>query len=590
MIGAPAVSHTGSCQQATKVQTTQRSNAQETSDERRRLRGPKLVAARLVYLALLFLAVGLFIAGIRVFYHAMALGSIGSRLVYNGAGETLIIPVPGMSAAEAGLVEGDMLLKVGAVDVHAWHGREELTRLILGPIGTTVALTVRAPDGRMRELLVSRDVRGIDQLGLPVGAYSLLLTVLGALVFLGYAIPALIIFARKADDWLAMFVSLTLIVLGGAVSDVYGVFRVFRPEWTWAANILLFLFGFAVVLLFYVFPDGRFVPPWARIVVPVAALWGAIQLLPPPFAPMAWPFGLGILPSAVLYGGGVLTQIYRYRRVSGVAERQQTKWVVFGMAVAVGGALVYAVPRTVFVSLQEPTAATFRYQLVGQGLQSLALLAFPIGLTFSILRYRLYDIDLIINRTLVYVPLTAILAGLLAVASDLSKGVVETFLGRNPDSSVILTTLIIVAAFDPIKSWLQNLVDKYFKEAPNPQKRLQAFGKKIEKRVLRLEEEDLLRQLLEETATAFQTNGAAIFRGDQTLFEAARFWDGKAEIRIPLATTPSVPGHGELALGVRKNGAGYSLRDRRTLEQVCQTVARAIEQDHPPASLSPPSH
>ena len=97
----------------------------------------------------------------------------------------------------------------------------------------------------------------------------------------------------------------------------------------------------------------------------------------------------------------------------------------------------------------------------------LLLSLIPISLMIAILRYRLWGIDLLINRTLVYVPLTAILAGIFAACISLSQKLSAALTGQQSDAATVLTTLIVVAAFDPLKHGLQQLVDKRFKETPD---------------------------------------------------------------------------------------------------------------------------
>src|SRR5207244_3938232 len=104
----------------------------------------------------------------------------------------------------------------------------------------------------------------------------------------------------------------------------------------------------------------------------------------------------------LLLGG----QVYRYRRVSGVTQRLQTKWVVFCFMVYIVGNSVADLPVLVFPSLHLDQPSSL-YSLVLLFLNTFLLLSIPLSLGIAILRYRLYDIDIIIKRTLVYGVLTA---------------------------------------------------------------------------------------------------------------------------------------------------------------------------------------
>jgi hypothetical protein len=109
-------------------------------------------------------------------------------------------------------------------------------------------------------------------------------------------------------------------------------------------------------------------------------------------------FGIGV---------GIFSQIYRYIRVSNRAQRQQTKWIVFGVTAAVGIFI-----GLVIISSRSPSGDNYNFlgEVIGNIVFSGVVLLIPLSIGFSILRYRLYDIDFLINRTLVYAILTALLA------------------------------------------------------------------------------------------------------------------------------------------------------------------------------------
>ena len=114
---------------------------------------------------------------------------------------------------------------------------------------------------------------------------------------------------------------------------------------------------------------------------------------------------LNAVLSASIVGALVFAQGYRYKRVSNAAERQQTKWVVFGTVAALGG---YGLFTALDLLLQSAMLAS----LLGNTAFFVLMLLIPISIAVAVLRHRLYDIDLIINRTLVYGLLTATLVSL----------------------------------------------------------------------------------------------------------------------------------------------------------------------------------
>jgi hypothetical protein len=155
----------------------------------------------------------------------------------------------------------------------------------------------------------------------------------------------------------------------------------------------------------------------------------------------------------------VIVQLYRYRRVSSPIERQQTKWVVFGIAtpatVFVGATILYLI----FPVLAEPSSL---YLVAYDVVSTFLLLIIPLSFGFAMLRSRLWDIDVIINRTLVYGTLTALLAlvyvGLIVALQFLLRGIIS----QDNGVAIVLSTLTIAALFQPLRRRLQAIIDRRF--------------------------------------------------------------------------------------------------------------------------------
>ena len=201
-----------------------------------------------------------------------------------------------------------------------------------------------------------------------------------------------------------------------------------------------------------------------------------------PFAPDDWEF----LPYVLLVSGlllaGVAAQVYRYRRVSTPAQRQQTKWVVFGFAAALGGYLAVILLPTVFTGLEPGTLAELAAAAATVGF----MLLIPLSLGLSILRYRLWDIDIVINRTLVYGTLSALLALVYSggvIGLQLAFRVVS---GQESQAAVVVSTLAVAALFVPLKRRTQATIDRrFYRKKYDAAKTLAAFSAKLrEKRNL----------------------------------------------------------------------------------------------------------
>lgn len=394
------------------------------------------------------------------------------------------------------------------------------------------------------------------------------------LVFLGVA---LVIFWRKSDDWMAMLVALMLVTFSIATfSDSLNKVGSSYPVLNPVAGLISQIGTASLFLFFYLFPNGRLVPRWTRWLLLLTfgmGLLGAIF----PDSP------LGENGPGVLLGLGsiVFVQVYRYWRVSGTDERQQTKWVVFGTAVAFGGfgALILLF-SLIGANPEGGRAPNVIVGMVSNAAFRIFLALIPISLMIAILRYRLWEIDILISRTLVYVPLTAIIAGIFAASITLSQKLFVAITGQTSDAAVVFTTLVVVAVFEPLKSGLQHLVDRRFKKTVDPVQELEKFSERVESIVEVMDAQKLARQLVAKAAAAFNADGGAIVLprdGEPSVVYSVGKWNGEAKLRVTLASEGNVVG--ELALAARRGGAQYGPRDRERLERLVGPVAHALALD-----------
>jgi hypothetical protein len=321
------------------------------------------------------------------------------------------------------LAEGAMIVAtVQAPSPDQWgmRGNEAVLALAWGTIGALIA--VRKPGNRIGWLLLALSL--INALQGVVDQYPVVASAVGS------PIPG--------GDW-ARWVS----------------------AWIWVIPSTGFL-----TFVPLIFPDGRLLSRrWcAAVVLGLAAmtvLVGTIVLSIRPFGPLtpaanvnpslgklgpmtAVGFGLYLAAAAT----GVGSVLLRYRRAAG-EEREQLKWVAYALVFVAIGAVA-------------GTSPLFIGQLFFMATVLLAALAVGI----AILRYRLYEIDLIINRTLVYGALSAILAGVYAASITLSQRIFMALTGDRSDAAIVLTTLILAATFTPMKTRLQTIVDRRVKPVP----------------------------------------------------------------------------------------------------------------------------
>ena len=174
-----------------------------------------------------------------------------------------------------------------------------------------------------------------------------------------------------------------------------------------------------------------------------------------------------------------MAQVYRYVRVSDATQRQQTKWVVFGVAVAVVGVLttIFTVGAAVDLPPQEVGP-----KMLSMLLMDAFMLAIPISIGIAVLRSRLFDIDVVINRTLVYGSLTATLAlgyfGGVAATQAIFR--VLTGQEQQPQLAIVISTLVIAALFNPLRRRIQSFIDRrFYRRKYDARKTLEAFSAKL---------------------------------------------------------------------------------------------------------------
>jgi len=296
----------------------------------------------------------------------------------------------------------------------------------------------------------------MQKFGFSVESYAVITLVITIITMLANLIVSGVIFWRKSDDWMALLVALTLVLVGTAyVTDVlqqsHSAWQLLAIALNIPGNGIMFLIG-------SLFPNGKFVPSWSRWLVIGWILSGiifaALRDLPSAylFDRLAW---LAIV--TCLVGG----QFYRYRYVSSFIERQQTKWVVFAVSILALVVVGLTLPGLIFPTFGQ--AGSF-YQLAIGPLYPFCVLLISLSIAIAILRYRLWDIDIIINRALVYGTLTVLLAlvyfGLIIGLQSLVRLLTGT-IAEQP-LVIVASTLTIAALFQPLRRRIQRIIDRRF--------------------------------------------------------------------------------------------------------------------------------
>ena len=351
----------------------------------------------------------------------------------------------------------------------------------------------------------------------------------------------------------------------------------------WIVNIAFIpvLAGFAATFLLY-FPDGRLLSPRWRLENAFLTLMIAAYAFGQAFRstevdegsgvmnPLAWSAPLGAIPEAlaaianigllvaVLIAVGSIVQ--RYRTAERL-QRYQIRWIAL-LGVVMGICFSIAIFQVAPVS---------DIAWAG-GFLCIALL--PVAVGIAITRYRLYDIDEIINRAIVYGALTAILAGIFTASITLSQRVFSGVTGERSDAAIVITTLIVASAYTPVRKWLEAIVDRRFKfESP----RFGAYRAQLRETLDLIDPDQARDRLVREVVRELGATGGAIVTerdGVRVPSHVTGDWSSSAVV-LKLAI-PNDPLDEHLELTTRPDGRGYADREVASLEDVLILVSRTM--------------
>jgi hypothetical protein len=304
----------------------------------------------------------------------------------------------------------------------------------------------------------------LSRLGVSPSNYATFFTALETIAALAFLTVAAVIFLRRSSHRAALMISGALLPFGAIASPLLDSLVTSQAAFRLPVLILRAVGGAGIILAFYLFPDGRFVPPRTRW---LALLWGGYTLSWLLFPSLQLKMSLipgnraDRLLALVFFAfalSAVGTQVYRYRRVSDARQRQQTKWVVFGFGLTIFLGALVGLPLLLFPSLGQVTPTNIAFRLLAFTVTLIGEVITAVAIGISILRYRLWDIDNLINRTLVYGALT----GTLAVIYLIGVVLIQTIFPTQNQLATVLSTLSVAVLFNPLRRRIQEDIDRRF--------------------------------------------------------------------------------------------------------------------------------
>ena len=291
---------------------------------------------------------------------------------------------------------------------------------------------------------------------------------------------------RRPRDWTARLLGLALVGTGNVFNfQSHGVLFFIWDSLSGIHLGLHAISGATYVHALLIFPNGKLFPRWSVWFLAVVYLLMTVALvimtIGAVLGELAWDGEPGSIYNSVLsfetlyfvvFFGllipivGLTSQLYRYQVIYTPQERQQTKLVVWSIAVSFGAGMFFILLAGLLNASQW---ASLGLAAALEDLEELVFVyfplmfaIFPISLVIAILRYRLWDIDLFVNRTLVYGMLTAMLAATYFGSVILLQFAFRTVTDQGGAVAIVISTLMIAALFQPLRRRIQALIDRRF--------------------------------------------------------------------------------------------------------------------------------
>ena len=284
--------------------------------------------------------------------------------------------------------------------------------------------------------------------------------------------------------------------------------------------------------------------------------------------------GAGILLIVLAYVASAGSVAARFRRARG-DERLQLKWFAYS------GALVAL--TSVYAGLAWGGLA---WNVFNQPLYlaltplMVAYLTLPIAIGIAILRYRLYDIDVIINRTLVYATLTAILGGVYVAGIEFLQRLFIVYTGQKSDTAIVITVFAVASLFTPLQKWIERLVERRL-GGRGPAEKLEALTASVEAVTRVIDPHQVARRLVDDAVAAFEAVGGALYLDSYDHSEAFhKSGQIGVEHALEVAVRHAERNMGRLLLGHRRGHRPYSEHDHAVIQRSADALGDALAVGH----------
>jgi signal transduction histidine kinase len=375
-------------------------------------------------------------------------------------------------------VEQNRLINQELPSAYSVHKRTAVLRTLwlLITIGVVILLAASVfPRLQMLRDDIYGFAEGLEGLGLSLNFFAAYFVTWELLVAGVSLLVAALIAWKRGDDWFAMLVAVSLTLFGLLPPLIEGLAYVL-PQWMLPVGILRVLVLSTLMAVICLFPNGRFAPPWTRWLL---LLWSVVALVILFVDPLVIA-DTAVLPNTrtledarwVLVGvtwflAAISGQVIRYRRYATPVEKQQMKWVLFGFSLTILFSLVTSLMLISFPGLTSSPDNEVGMVVILGGFYLLTALVIPFAIALSILRYRLWDVDILLNRTLVYGGLTLLIT-IVYVLLVGSLGALAATQSNQILGLILATVIVMTLLSSPLRTRWQSAVDRYVPAVSEP--------------------------------------------------------------------------------------------------------------------------
>ena len=499
-------------------------------------------------------------------------------------------------ARSAGLMEGDVILAVEGAAISGSDSGASVGRRLLGPEGSIKRLTVSSDGAPARQVTLRRSVADIEAsfhaAGITSAFWDWFIAAISLFTCLLLIVAAILLFGRRRQPVAALLSAgyLAFAGLGNFGANV----QLHLPSALVAILNVMGAAGWACILLAIVtFPDGRFRPRWSLAVAAATGLYSVVTLL------VTLSFAWRSLASGVMLAACIASLARRYRGVPPGVERQQLRWTFLGFSGGTALLLAGLLMREGIRALSHhDLGAQIWGTLASSFLFSLGFFGWTLGLSVSLLRYRLFDADAVIGRSATLGVLTILLLGIFAGSEKIIEVLGEEYFGEGLGAlagglGAAIAAVMLVPLHHRVNQWAER---RFQKDLHNMRERLPLLvGDLRETAGL----ERIAAAVLDAVTKGVRASRAALLVGEKV--EGTRGievgevegwrsgWnpserDGldcvRADPLFPMRVPLEADGHGcvgWLLLGPRPDGSFYGRDERAALAEIADPAARALE-------------